>query len=146
MSVQLSDEPDKFIWNLTTNEVFTVKSMYEDLMNGHTTFLCKYLWRLKIPLKIKFFMWFLNSKVLLTKDNLAKRNWHGCTKYCFCDSMESVEHLFLYCPFARIVWRMIYFTYNIPPPTNITNMFGNWLNGVDRNDKARIRIGVSALC
>jgi hypothetical protein len=146
MLVQLSDELDKFIWNLTTNGVFTVKSMYEDLMNGHTTFLRKYLWRLKIPLKIKFFMWFRNSKVLLTKDNLAKRNWHGCTKCCFCDSMESVEHLFLYCPFARIVWRMMYFTYNIPPPTNITNMFGNWLNGVDRNDKARIRIGVSALC
>jgi hypothetical protein len=146
MSVQLSDEPDKFIWNLTTNGVFTVKSMYEDLINGHTTFLRKYLWRLKISLKIKIFMWFLNSKVLVTKDNLAKRNWHGCTKCCFCDSMEFVEHLFLYCLFARIVWHMIYFTYNIPPPTNITNMFGNWLNGVDRNDKARIRIGVSALC
>jgi hypothetical protein len=25
-------------------------------------------------------------------------------------------------------------------------MFGNWLNGVDRNDKARTHIGVSALC
>jgi hypothetical protein len=83
MSVQLSDEPDKFIWNLTTNGVFTVKSMYEDLMNGHTTFLCKYLWRLKIRLKIKKIMWFLNSEVLLTKHNLAKRNWHGCTKCCF---------------------------------------------------------------
>jgi hypothetical protein len=53
--------------------------------------------------------------------------------------MESVEHLFLYCPFARIVWRMIYFTYNIPPPTNISNMFGNLLNGVDRNDKVMAR-------
>jgi hypothetical protein len=146
MSVQLSDEPDKFIWNLTTNGLFTVKSMYKDLMNVHTTFLRKYLWRLKIPLKIKIFMWFLKSKVLLTKDNLAKRNWHGCTKCCFCDSMESVEHLFLSYLFACIVWRMIYFTYNILPPTNITNIFGNWLNGVDRNDKARICIGVLALC
>jgi hypothetical protein len=36
---------------------------------------------------------------------------------------------------------MVYFTYNIPPPTNITNMFGNWLNGVDKTDKARIHIG-----
>jgi hypothetical protein len=98
----------------------------------------------KIPLKIKNFMWFLNNKVFLTKDNLAKRN--GCTKCCFCDSIEYVEHLFLSCPFARIVWRMIYFTYNIPLSTNITNMFGNWLNGVDRNDKARTHIGVSALC
>jgi hypothetical protein len=40
---------------------------------------------------------------------------------------------------------MIYFTYNITPPANITNMFGNWLNGVKKNDKSRIRIGVLAL-
>jgi hypothetical protein len=88
----------------------------------------------------------LLHKIHLTKDNLAKRNWHGCTKCCFCDSDETVEHLFISCPFARIVCRMVYFTYNIPPPTNITNMFSNWLNGVDKTDKARIHIGVSALC
>ena len=28
----------------------------------------------------------------------------------------------------------------------MTNMFGNWLNGVDRQSKAYIRIGVAALC
>jgi hypothetical protein len=31
---------------------------------------------------------------------------------------------------------MIFFTYNIPPPANITNMFGNWLNGVKKMDKS----------
>jgi hypothetical protein len=41
---------------------------------------------------------------------------------------------------------MIYFTYNIPPPSNVTNMFGNWLNGVEKIDKAHIRIGISAIC
>ena len=91
-------------------------------------------------------MWFLKHKVLLTKDNLAKRKWMGCQKCCFCDSMESIDHLFISCPFARIIWRIVYFTYDIPPPTNITNMFGNWLNGVNKQDKARLRIGVSALC
>jgi hypothetical protein len=44
------------------------------LMNGHTPFLLKYLWKLKISLKITIFMWFLNNKVLLTKENLAKCN------------------------------------------------------------------------
>ena len=34
----------------------------EDLMNGHTRYLCKYIWKLKIPLKIKVFMWFLSRK------------------------------------------------------------------------------------
>jgi hypothetical protein len=91
-------------------------------------------------------MWFLRGKVLLTKDNLIKRKWKGCSKCCFCDSVEMVQYLFISCHFVRITWRMIYFIYNIPPPYNITNMFGNWLNGVPKDVKARIRIGVSALC
>ena len=84
--------------------------------------------------------------MLLTKDNLAKRRWQGCTKCSFCGSEETVEHLFINCPFAKIIWTIVYSTYNITPPTNITNMFGNWLNGVDKQTKARIRIGVSAIC
>jgi hypothetical protein len=74
MYVTLGDQTDSFVWNLTTSGLFTVKSMYGDLMNDHTPFLRKYLWKLKIPLKIKKIMWFLNNKVLLTKDNLARRN------------------------------------------------------------------------
>jgi hypothetical protein len=66
----LSNDLDKFIWKLNELGVFTVKSMYLDLVEGHTIFLRKYLWKLKLPLKIKIFMWFLNKKVLLTKDNL----------------------------------------------------------------------------
>jgi hypothetical protein len=144
--VQLSNIPDKFVWKLNDSGIFSVKSMYLDLMQGHTIFLRKYLWKLKIPLKIKIFMWFLNSKVLLTKDNLIKRNWKGCTKCCFCNESETVQHLFINCPFVKIIWRMIYLTYNLPPPANVTNMFGNWLNGVNKKDKERIRIGISAVC
>jgi hypothetical protein len=144
--IQLSQDRDRFIWDLAATGTFSVKSMYSDYMNDHVGFSRKYLWKLKIPLKIKIFMWFLNSKVLLTKDNLAKRNWDGCTKCCYCDSMETVEHLFIHCPFAKIIWRMIYFAFNIHPPANITIMFGNWLNGVDKDNKLRIRIGMAALC
>jgi hypothetical protein len=84
--------------------------------------------------------------VLLTKHNLIKRKWKGCSKCCFCDSPETVQHFFISCPFVLIIWRMIYFTYNIPPPTNITNMFGNWLNGVPKEIKDRIRSIVLGLC
>jgi hypothetical protein len=78
MNVHLSDEPCSFKWNLTTTGIFSVKSMYADYMNGHTVFLKKYLWKIKVPLKIWIFMWFLYKKVILTKDNLAKRRWTGC--------------------------------------------------------------------
>ena len=95
MHFTLSDDTDCLQWKLTQNGIFTVKSMYEDLMNGHTRYLQKYLWKIKMPLKIKVFMWFLHRKVLLTKDNLARRNWHGCSRCSFCGSPETVEHLFI---------------------------------------------------
>jgi hypothetical protein len=43
MRVNLNDENDRFVWALTTNDLFTVKSMYEDHMNDHTPYLRKYL-------------------------------------------------------------------------------------------------------
>jgi hypothetical protein len=49
--------------------------MYLDLLNGNTGYLDKYLWKMKVPLKIKIFMWFVHRKEILTKDNLVKRNW-----------------------------------------------------------------------
>jgi hypothetical protein len=113
MAVNLSD---KFVWKLTEFGVFTVKSYYMDLMNGHTRFLCKYLWKLKIPLKIKIFMWFLHNKVFLTKNNLAI--------FFFGMVVKSVAFLILtrllnicsmLAPLQKNVWQLIYFTYNIPP-------------------------------
>jgi hypothetical protein len=145
MNVNLNDEPDRFKWNLTTTGIFTVKSVYADIMNGHTVFLKKYLWKIKVPLKIRIFMWFLHKKVILNKDNLAKRRWTGCTKCVYCGLPETIDHLFISCSFSRLVWRVVHFTFNIPPPTNVNNLFRNWLNGIDKQTKARIRVGVCAL-
>jgi hypothetical protein len=60
MAVSLSYEQDKFVWCLTTSGVFTVKSIYLDYMNVHTKYLKKYIWKMKVPLKIKIFMWFFH--------------------------------------------------------------------------------------
>jgi hypothetical protein len=59
MDSQLSNENDKFAWSLTTSGVFTVKSMYLDLLDDRMKFLKKYIWKIKVPLKIRVFMWFL---------------------------------------------------------------------------------------
>jgi hypothetical protein len=50
MGVELSNDSDKFVWKLNESGVFTIKSMYLNLMQGHTVFLRKYLRKLKIPL------------------------------------------------------------------------------------------------
>ena len=145
IDVQLTNQRDAFVWKLTNNGVFTVKSLYLDFMSGHTHFLRKYIWKMKVPLKIKIFMWFLFRKVILTKDNLAKRNWNGCRKCCFCDQDETIQHLFISCPFAKMIWRIVFMAFNIHPPTSISNLFGNWLKGVSKKEKVQIRVGVCAL-
>jgi hypothetical protein len=50
--------------------------------------------KLKIPLKIKIFVWFVLKGVILTKDNLLKRNWRGDEKCCFFNNKETIHHLF----------------------------------------------------
>jgi hypothetical protein len=134
MNTQLSNQKDKFVWSLTTSGLFTVKLMYLDLLDDGAKFFKKYIWKIKVPLKIRVFMCFLHRKVILTKDNLPKQNGTGNEKYCFCDDKESLQHLFFECPFAKIIWPLIYMTFGLTPPKNITNLFGNWLKGIPKND------------
>ena len=41
ITIHLTNDEDKFVWKLTSTGLFTVKSMYEDLLNSHTVNLCK---------------------------------------------------------------------------------------------------------
>jgi hypothetical protein len=79
---------------------------------------------MKVPLKIRIFIWFHYKKVVWTKDNIIKRKWAECKKCTFYDDDETVGNLFIRCKFAKLVWQVVHFNFNIPPP-NI-NLFGNW--------------------
>jgi hypothetical protein len=90
-------------------------------------------------------MWFLHRKVILTKDNLLKRNWHGNPTFVFCDKAESIQHLFFDCPMAKIVWRLVHMTFGLPPPKSVANLFGNWFSNLNKKDVKLIKIGVCAI-
>lgn len=80
VTINLSQEPDVFHWKIHTSGVFSVKSMYADLINIGLVFRKKYIWKIKVLLKIKIFMWYFDRGVDVKKDNLAKRRWEGCKK------------------------------------------------------------------
>jgi hypothetical protein len=92
IAVTLSEHMDSFKW--TANKIFSVKNLYNDLVLRSGTPVNCWAWNAKIPLKIKIFLWFLKNGVLLTKDNLVKRQWKGCTKCCFCTVQESIQICF----------------------------------------------------
>ena len=119
--------------------------MYLDHMSGHTRFLKNYIWKIKVPLKIKIFMWFLHREVILTKDNLAKRNWNGNKCCSFCDKEETIHHLFFECPFAKVIWRIVHMAFNITPLKNVLHLFGSWLHGIHKKELKQIRVGACAV-
>jgi hypothetical protein len=52
ISVQLTQEFDTLKWGLTKSGSYFVTSMYLDYMDDHTKFLRKYIWKIKVPIKI----------------------------------------------------------------------------------------------
>jgi hypothetical protein len=55
MEVHLSDSNDVFKWNLTASSLFSVKSMYLDLLDAPVGNFKNYIWKIKVPLKIRIF-------------------------------------------------------------------------------------------
>uniref|UniRef100_A0A453NT51 Reverse transcriptase zinc-binding domain-containing protein n=1 Tax=Aegilops tauschii subsp. strangulata TaxID=200361 RepID=A0A453NT51_AEGTS len=51
--------------------------MYLDLINSGPIRRSLRIWKVKVPLRIKIFMWFVHKEVILTKENLIKRRWVG---------------------------------------------------------------------
>jgi hypothetical protein len=54
-NVTLDQGMDMFRWDLNTTRTFSVRSVYLYLLNQHAPFRHKFIWKLKIPLKIKIF-------------------------------------------------------------------------------------------
>jgi hypothetical protein len=72
-SINLHDGRDSFCWDLHSNGMFSVQLMYAYLINNGPK-VSQDIWRLRILLKVKISTWFLRRGVILTWDNLAKRN------------------------------------------------------------------------
>jgi len=104
--VTLLEEPDKVKWLLTKSGSFSVKSLYHYIIARVVVFPFKILWRLRIPLKVKAFVW-LVIKGRILKDNLSKRGWKGSNFCEFCGAAERIDHLFFACSFARFFWNVI---------------------------------------
>ena len=143
-SVSLNPSSDKFVWDGHKNGIFLVQSMYHLLMYNPSNNRNKMIWKLKIPLKIKVFLWNLGRGAILTKDNLARRRWKGSLTCCFCNRNESIQHLF-YCYIAKNIWRIIYFALKIEMPVNINHIIGSWASNSDLRYKKLLLTGTSAL-
>nr|AAX96120.1 hypothetical protein LOC_Os11g20750 [Oryza sativa Japonica Group]ABA92956.1 hypothetical protein LOC_Os11g20750 [Oryza sativa Japonica Group] len=68
------DQKDRFSWKNNKEGIFTVKSMYKLLMYEGLVPRKNFIWKLKIPLKIKIFLWYLKEGVIFMETHWA-RTW-----------------------------------------------------------------------
>ena len=103
------------------NKMFTVKSVYDAMLSNDSGTNHKLIWKGKIPAKIKIFLWLMKNNVVLTKDNLIRRQWSGDPKCCFRELNETMDHLFFTFIISKIVWAVVAKVIGVSDiPTNMT--------------------------
>ncbi|GLT34775.1 hypothetical protein SLA2020_092720 [Shorea laevis] len=117
LKIPMGECADQLVWHYDKYGRFTVKSAYlltlqvvhEPSMHSDSTILTssewKQLWKLKIPPKIRVFIWRAILNALPSLDNLVRR---GIAQAALCPCChladESIMHLLFYCPYVEPIW------------------------------------------
>ena len=109
---------DRPLWEWDPRRTFSVKNAYFKLNDGGLRRpFAKVVWYIKVPLKIRAFLWLIVKDALPMWDNLMKRKWQGLSVYALCmDCGEYINHLFTTCAYTTQVWghRAHYLAIHIP--------------------------------
>ena len=109
---------DELLWRHSPSGDYRVKKAYQMIHQNDQTsitpnerpfgiplYVWKLVWKVKLPMKILDFIWKLLHDSLPVFSILTSRVIAAPTICLLCDdSDETINHLFLNCPFARAVW------------------------------------------
>ena len=62
------------------------------------------LWKSKLPMKLKIFMWLAMHERLQTGVALTKKKWKGQADCILCNCLETVNHILFQCVVELFVW------------------------------------------
>jgi len=135
------DKEDKWIWKLEKSNAYTVRSAYT-CQSAQLPVVdpveLKLLWQKIVPLKVVVFVWHLLRNRLPTKDNLLRRgilHTDSCQCIAGCDSMKTVNHLFLHCSLFGTIWNCVrcWIGLSIAVPLNVSDHFSQFYFGGGRS-------------
>lgn len=115
LSIPLGDEiEDNWYWRHEKMGTYSVKSAYAVLQNAKrgiqedNSGFWRKLWNLKIPPKVKNFLWRAVNNCLPTKDMLRAKQVRVNNVCPVCNSAaESILHTLVLCPFAESCWQSV---------------------------------------
>jgi hypothetical protein len=108
-SFPFDNNKDIISWKCNKTGSFSTKSTYDMLTSAESGHSFRHIWKARIPHRIKVFLWLMELRAILTKENLIRRNWSGDPTCYFCSENENIDHLFFLCPIALCLG-----AYNIP--------------------------------
>ncbi|KAA3480300.1 LINE-1 reverse transcriptase like [Gossypium australe] len=111
--VLVPDVEDRLIWVHDNKGEFSVKKLSKLLIEGveDISFDFDKIWKLKVPPRVRSFIWMISIDRIRTKDFLSRRglefsNLESCP---WCNNeQEKVEHFFFRCKFIKGFWRKIF--------------------------------------
>ncbi|XP_074349748.1 uncharacterized protein LOC141689374 [Apium graveolens] len=134
-------------WRQEKMGSYSVKSAYyllQDLKPNQNTSpssgFWKRLWNLKIPPKVKNFLWRASTNCLPTKDLLQQKRIPVNILCPIChDTSETILHCLVLCPFAEICWTRVH----VQPIHGVFHSFCEWLLLLfEQLDKKEVHISV----
>jgi hypothetical protein len=134
--ISLKEEPDSLVWaGGDASGIPSVKNIFDALLSLKNLVpdlsWRQQVWKWKIPLKYKLFVWLAGIDRILTWDSLRRRGWEGPGFCSLCrQAPEDIHHLLIHCKFTKEVWSRLLTQFNLPfswSGDTITDCFNSWL-------------------
>ena len=108
-SIDLTEEEvgDRIVWKASKTGAFTLQSAIQLLQGVESDTAVKWsaIWKLRIPNRIRFFVWLLYHGRLLTNAERFRRSLSSTPQCDLCPGeVEDSQHLFRDCPHAQQIW------------------------------------------
>lgn len=132
---------DRSYWAFSKTGNFTVRSCYHHLLEhkgrdadgvpsstSSPSLLLNWIWDLKVPPKIRMFLWRSCHEIIPTKAVLVRRHVGTNPYFEFCsNAIETATHLFFQCPTFAELWRGDPFNLSTRTPVSNFMMGFQWL-------------------
>lgn len=120
-------EADSWFWRNDKMGIYTVKSAYALIRDkaridqaNDTSIFWNQIWNLKIPLKVKHFLWRSIRGCLPSKECLLQKNVVLDSRCPVCNLVEETTyHVLVTCPIAMQCWQYPEYTYAVQADTNM---------------------------
>ena len=104
LPMDVADAPDAISWRLDPSGRFSTKSLYAAIAPSSAPEPFGLIWDIRLPLKIRIFLWQWIRGRLPTGVEVLKRHGPGDGMCPLCATVEDANHIFFSCCTAQFLW------------------------------------------